>query len=103
MSKKTTKRETIRLLKDESCYKCAHRREIPGNAHSRCNNHTAKVEGDEYGIKSGWFIWPLNFDPVWLKSCDGFSTKQEDKDAPTKEMDPLLELSAILGNRFTIR
>jgi hypothetical protein len=97
-----TKRETIRLLKDEDCYKCAHRREIPGNAHSRCNNHTAIVEGDERGIKGGWFIWPLNFDPVWLKSCNGFSDKPEDRNAPTKELDPLLELSALLDRHFRV-
>ena len=91
-----TKRETIRALKDESCYKCAHRREIPGDAHSRCNNHSAKVEGDEYGIRSGWFMWPINFDPVWLKACDGFSDKPEDKMAETKKLDPFIELMALL-------
>ena len=24
------------------------------------------------GIAGGWFVWPVNFDPVWLENCDGF-------------------------------
>lgn len=30
------------------------------------------VEGGQTGIKSGWFNWPFNFDPVWLEKCDSF-------------------------------
>ena len=65
-------------MKKPNCLKCVHRREIPGNAHSRCNNFQAKVKGNETGIRSGWFIWPLNFDPVWLVECNGFSTDKKD-------------------------
>lgn len=56
-----------------NCYRCVHRREIPRDAHSSCANVTARVEGHFYGIRKGWFCWPLNFDPVWLLSCDGFA------------------------------
>lgn len=28
------------------------------------------VYGDEHGIREGWFVWPIDFDPVWLKSCN---------------------------------
>lgn len=77
------------------CYSCVHRLTIPGNAHTRCNNHAAKVEGDDYGIRSGWFMWPLNFDPTWLKSCDGFSDKEEDR-KPRQELSPLIELLSLL-------
>lgn len=66
-------------MKKPNCYKCKYRGEIPGDAHSRCGNIQAKVEGDSYGIKKGWFFWPLNFDPVWLENCDGF--KKKDKEA----------------------
>ena len=79
------------------CYRCAHRRTIPGDAHTRCNNHDAHVVGNPQGIRGGWFRWPLNFDPVWLKSCDGFSTSEEDRRVPTKELDPLTELLGLLG------
>lgn len=77
------------------CYKCVHRLDVPGDAHSRCNNHTAKVVGDKHGIRNGWFRWPVNFDPVWLVSCDGFSDKPEDR-KPRKELSPIVELLAML-------
>lgn len=83
--------------KKPNCYECAHRREIPGNCHSRCNNLKAKVTGNPHGIRNGWFMWPLNFDPTWLTACDGFSTDEKDRKAPTAKMDPLIELLAMLG------
>ena len=30
------------------------------------------ITGNDHGIRSGWFNWPWNFDPIWLESCDGF-------------------------------
>jgi hypothetical protein len=78
-----------------NCYKCVHRRKLPGDAHSRCNNHKAKVSGNTHGIRHGWFMWPLNFDPIWLETCDSFSDNPKDNLPPTK-VDPLDELFAIL-------
>jgi hypothetical protein len=59
------------------CYKCQHRRNLPGDCHSSCVNRAAKVEAYSHGIRMGWFVWPFNFDPVWLVSCDGFAEKAE--------------------------
>jgi hypothetical protein len=81
-----------------NCYECQYRTSIPGDAHSACNHpsiakgnrlHVAihclagdsptarelNIKGDAHGISSGWFFWPLNFDPVWLESCSGFVKK----------------------------
>lgn len=86
-----------------ACYSCVHRREIPGDAHSRCGHPAVpqadplveimalmggrllagpmpvtggpKVKGNPHGIRNGWFNWPLNFDPVWLDSCDSHEAK----------------------------
>lgn len=77
------------------CYACVHRLNVPGDAHSRCNNHAAKVTANAHGVRSGWFIWPVNFDPVWLISCNGFSDKPADK-MPTKRLSPILELLGML-------
>lgn len=77
------------------CYKCVHKGSVPGSAHTRCNNFDAKVSGDSYGVKMGWFMWPLNFDPTWLTKCDGFSDKPEDRKSVQK-LDPLLEILAML-------
>lgn len=57
------------------CYKCKHRRDLPGNAHSHCSNENANVTEDKYGIKMRWFIFPISYDPVRLVSCDGFEQK----------------------------
>ena len=60
------------------CYKCIHRRNVPGDAHSRCAAPDGtKAEGGQAGIRRGWFLWPFNFDPVWLVSCDGFQAREE--------------------------
>lgn len=85
-------------IKKPNCYECKYRGEVVGSAHSCCNHPKCKnageglsgilsalsgghapqmktglkVKGDEYGIRSGWFNHPLNFDPVWLEKCNGF-------------------------------
>lgn len=33
------------------------------------------ISGHEHGINGGWFNWPINFDPGWLLTCDGFEAK----------------------------
>lgn len=74
-----------------NCYTCEYRGTIPGNCHSCCKypgtstgmfdyfNHTnssialkLNIRGNPHGIMSGWFYWPINFDPVWLENCDGY-------------------------------
>jgi hypothetical protein len=82
------------------CYKCKYRGTIPGDAHSRCCHPEVKVDdnpfgalvdmlggktteaakklniqGDPHGVRNGWFCWPANFDPVWLRNCEGYEEK----------------------------
>lgn len=85
-------------MSSPNCYECKYRGNLPGSAHSRCNypgtstnmfdffNPKNKVIakelhiiGDFHGINMGWFMWPLNYDPVWLKNCDGFVAKEVTK------------------------
>jgi len=33
------------------------------------------ISGNEHGKNNGWFNWPVNFDPTWLESCDGYEKK----------------------------
>ena len=61
------------------CYDCKFRGTVPGSCHSSCGNKEAKVKGDPHGIKSGWFMWPFNFDPTWLEECDGFESIKKEK------------------------
>lgn len=80
-----------------NCYLCRHRRPIPGDEHSFCTHpesnpialiaimthHVAvfktglRVAGDPYGIQSGWFLWPMNYDPLWLTECNGFESQAD--------------------------
>lgn len=79
-----------------NCYECRHRRELLGDCHSSCAHPSASpvalllfagghsemrtqsihVRGNTHGVRSGWFMWPMNFDPVWLEICSGFEAKQ---------------------------
>jgi len=38
--------------------------------------HKLHISGDPHGIKKGWFAWPVDFDPAWLRNCDGFEAKE---------------------------
>lgn len=77
-----------------NCYDCIYRGSVPGDAHSCCNhpgNETGlldffskanmtnisklHIQAEQHGVVSGWFFWPVNFDPVWLINCDGFTPK----------------------------
>lgn len=82
-------------MKKPNCYNCKYRRNIPGDAHSCCaypgndsnmftglfskenqkNARKLNIEVDQHGIEMGWFLWPVNFDPVWLIRCDGFTER----------------------------
>lgn len=83
------------MTEKPNCYKCVHRLGVPGDAHSRCNNHGAKVAGNPHGIRRGWFLWPVNYDPVWLISCSGFSADEKDR-KPLQKLDPLVEIMGML-------
>lgn len=38
--------------------------------------------GNEHDIRSGWFMYPLLFDPVWKeKMCNNFESVETTKDA----------------------
>ena len=84
------------------CYKCKYRGNIPGDAHSCCrypgnktgmfdyfenenkkNAQKLNIKAELHGIKNGWFFWPVNFDHVWLISCNGFTPKEALKDEET--------------------
>lgn len=58
----------------QACYDCKYRHSIPGDTHSCCSNRAALAIGDEHGVSHGWFFHPFNFDPIWLRYCDGFES-----------------------------
>lgn len=73
------------------CYKCPHRGQVSGSAHSTCNilgnadkmfplalriaagniqslqqGNKTILEFNMHGVRNGWCMWPINFDPVWV-------------------------------------
>lgn len=83
-----------------NCNKCKFHENIPGDAHVSCtilpvqvrgyalivSTMTAKLdtstgiklklEFEPHGISAGWCNWPLNYDPIWVKSCNQFVEKE---------------------------
>ena len=60
-----------------NCYDCIHMREVPDNAHISCAKPDPDMTGDPHGIRMGWFIYPLLFDPIWgTKECAHFWSKE---------------------------
>lgn len=61
---------------ETNCYKCKYRTEVVGSVHTYCLKPDPNMTGDPHGIKNGWFIYPVNFDPVWrTKECDNFEER----------------------------
>ena len=61
-----------------NCYKCIHKRGVSGSCHSSCVKPDPQMTGNEHGIKSGWFFYPINFDPIWkTKECSNFEAKEK--------------------------
>ena len=81
------------------CRSCAYRGQNPGTHHIRCLfDWTGRPmpAGSRHGIVSGWYMFPLNYDPVWMaEECPEWAGAQ----VPEKlagPYAPLLELMARL-------
>ena len=81
-----------------NCYECKWRQNLVYDCHSKCAHPKIEpgdeflsilgmggalkrlnISGNPHGIRMGWFAWPINFDPVWLETCDGFEKIEEKK------------------------
>ena len=61
------------------CYMCKHKEEVPGNAHIMCTKPDPEMRGNEHGIRNGWFMYPILFDPTWkIKDCNNFKEKDDE-------------------------
>lgn len=58
------------------CYSCKNKRNVPGDTHIQCVMPDPKVKGSDHGIKNGWFIYPICFDPTWMiNKCNNYEAK----------------------------
>ena len=63
-----------------NCHKCIHKRKVPGDEHIACAKPDPNMTGSDHGIKNGWFMYPILFDPILgTKDCINF------KEAPLKQ------------------
>lgn len=66
-------------LKSNNCYKCKWKRSVAGNCHIECVRPDPDMTGDPHGMKNGWFIYPMLFDPIWMtKECINFHDKEDE-------------------------
>lgn len=86
-----------------NCYDCKWRGSVPGDCHSCClhpntgNKGTGYIENlftlllgsadagstmgiklNSHGVRNGWAMWPVNFDPIWVENCDCFEERVKD-------------------------
>lgn len=91
---------------DVQCETCVYRRPVPGNAHIECvfNWTRALTEkkvtmiplGHTHGIKQGWYMFPILFDPVWtVIKCQAFS-KVIDENSVLKGVDKIVHQMVVL-------
>ena len=60
------------------CYSCKHKRAVPGDAHIQCVNPDGEMKGHELGIRRGWWMYPVVFDPTWnLTICRNHEERKE--------------------------
>ena len=65
------------------CYLCHFRRDIPETMHSGCavllegrrEAWSLRISFEDDRVDESWADWPLEFDPLWLRFCDGFRKK----------------------------
>lgn len=71
----TNKKEPEITIHNE-CWYCVSKEEVPGNAHIKCSNPDKQMRGHLHGIRSGWFYYPMLFDPTWKTvKCNNFVKK----------------------------
>ena len=86
------------------CQACGYKAGIPGDDHISCLFDWGKSwwvmpNGEAHGIAHGWYVFPFNYDPIWMREeCMAFSKEAD----PGKKLqnDPFVSLLAILGRRL---
>jgi len=78
------------------CKSCIHKRDISGNSHVSCNKGATVVSNVNIeAAQKGWFMWPVNFDPIWAKDCIGYVDVNDKLEEKTRE-----ELETIFGQEM---
>jgi hypothetical protein len=38
------------------------------------------IELDQHGVDNGWAMWPIDFDPIWVKKCQFYNPLLESEE-----------------------
>ncbi|PIT96492.1 hypothetical protein COT94_00080 [Candidatus Falkowbacteria bacterium CG10_big_fil_rev_8_21_14_0_10_37_14] len=82
----------------KSCYGCAYKQNVPGDAHIACSFNFKKAEkplpqGDPHGIKNGWYSFPVNYDPNWMMTeCQAYAEESD----PEMTIEPFMSLISLM-------
>jgi hypothetical protein len=63
---------------DYKCNSCQHQNQKV-NGHSSCRNEGATVVFNSHAYFNQWANWPIDFDPIWLISCNGYKEDERGK------------------------
>jgi hypothetical protein len=93
------------MRKKNDCFKCPYVASVPGSAHKSCKHPSVmkphimfglpvliagglvELENDDgvkllefhpTGIRGGWCVYPINFDPIWVTCRLSIEKDQED-------------------------
>lgn len=77
----------------DECYHCDFKRSVPGTHHIGCAKPDPKMVGNAHGVREGWFIYPILFDPIWKERwCAHYKGPlSRPADAEEEEFDNLAE------------
>lgn len=71
------------------CYECKHKENLSYTHHVACAKPCANVTGSPHGIRKGWFMYPLEFDPVWMTTqCSTFESAESISPAVSNPVSP---------------
>lgn len=91
------------MTEKKTCYSCAYCGTIPGSCHASCtyawSNDEKMPAGDTHGIKNGWYMFPFNYDPVWMDEECTAHAKETDPSKVVKD-NPIFTLASLLGKRL---
>ena len=83
--------------KEKTCWTCDYKENCAGSCHIKCTRTWKDVHPPK-AKRTQWYLFPMNFDPVWQEEeCRGWAEKRDPE--KTKVFSPLEEVFGILGGR----
>lgn len=68
--------QDVDLVRND-CGNCRFKRDVPGNSHIQCVKPDPDMTGNQHGIKEGWFMYPILFDPTWCTAkCKNYESTE---------------------------